>query len=108
MSFVKFLQFNWFAKFYRGISVNSFTYFKLVFYVPVVNFSVAKVGLAKTASTGVRALMAAVVIMLLAHVTVLQDGRYLKLARENSQHFAAPLLVSLQNGLLETSTKIPC
>ena len=78
MSFVKFLQFNWFAKFYRGISVNSFTYFKLVFYVPVVNFSVAKVGLAKTASTGVGALMVAVVIMLLAHATVLQDGRYLK------------------------------
>lgn len=40
-----------------------------------VNFSVAKVGMAKTASTDVGALMAAVVIMLLAHATVLQDGR---------------------------------
>ena len=51
-----------------------------MFYVPVVNFSVAKVGMAKTASTDVGAFMGAVVIMLLAHVTVLQDGRYLKLA----------------------------
>ena len=79
-----------------------------MFYVPGANFSVAKVGMATTASTDVGALMAAVVIMLLAHATVLQDGRYLKLTTGNSQHFAALLLVSLQNGLLETSTKIPC
>ena len=44
-----------------------------------VNLNATKGGMARVVEASVFALMVAVVIMLLAHVTVLQDGRYMYL-----------------------------
>ena len=54
----------------------------IVHIFPDVNLNVTKGGMARVVEASVFALMAAIVIMLLVHVTVLQDGRYLLLTEQ--------------------------